>query len=112
MILTFINLPKVSLNEWYAGNHWTKRKQLKDTYKLLIQSQLPRPNLCLYGKKYIVSYFFYFKNNPLDASNCVAMVKMIEDVLFKTDKWDVVISITIASEKSTHDHVNITIQEI
>ena len=33
--LVFYDLPKVSLNKFYAGCHWTKRKQLKDAYKLL-----------------------------------------------------------------------------
>ena len=101
-------LPKISLNKWYAGTHWTKRKKLKDTYHLLIKSQFkktfPTTN------KYNVIYEFNFKKKPLDSSNCVAMVKMIEDVIFEDDNYKIVEGITIKSIKSNDDFVKISIQ--
>jgi hypothetical protein len=33
------DLPKISLNKWYAGMHWTKRKKIKDNYTLIVKSQ-------------------------------------------------------------------------
>lgn len=101
-------LPKISLNKWYAGTHWSKRKKLKDTYHLLINSQVkikfPKTN------RYNVVYEFYFKQKPLDASNCVAMLKMIEDVIFEDDNYKIVESITIKSKKAQSDFVKISIQ--
>jgi hypothetical protein len=101
-------LPKISLNEWYAGNHWTKRKAIKDQYHWIIKSQfkgvLSRDNV------YEVDYAFYFKNNALDASNTIAMVKMIEDIIFEYDGWKVITKITISSRKGTEDLVNIEIK--
>lgn len=106
--ITLKNLPKVSLNKWYSGVHWTERQKLKNNYGLLLNK---------YKKKfkkihrYDVDYRFYFKRSPLDASNCVAMVKLIEDVLFEDDKWDIVDSVTMGSKKSEikEDYVEVTI---
>ena len=100
------DLPKISLNKWYAGSHWSKRKKIKDTYKMLVRSQCKD---IFFGEKYKVLYVFHFSKNPLDASNCVAMVKMIEDTLFPNDGYKVVTEITIKSRKSKKDYVKITI---
>jgi len=104
------DLPKISLNEWYSGTHWTKRKKIKDAYKYIIKSQ--HKGQFLKSNKYEVEYTFYFKSRPLDASNCVAMVKMIEDVLFEDDKWDIVESITMKSRKVKEEYVEINIKEL
>lgn len=101
-------LPKISLNKFYAGLHWTKRKQIKDAYNLIIKSQ------CKYvfpkDKVYKVEYQFNFKTRPLDASNaCGGMVKLIEDILFEDDKWDIVTQITVSSKKNTTEFVKILI---
>jgi hypothetical protein len=102
-------LPKISLNKWYAGQHWTARKRIKDNYTLLIKDQCYKT----FSKrdKYEVDYKFYFKLQPLDASNCVAMVKLIEDIIFEDDKFDIVkkISITSRSSKGENDYVLIQI---
>jgi uncharacterized protein YqgV (UPF0045/DUF77 family) len=101
------DLPKISLNKWYSGIHWTKRKKIKDTYTLLVKSQfkkvLPKSNT------YKVAYNFTFKNRALDASNCVAMVKMIEDIIFENDSYKIVKSILITSQKGAEDSVEIKI---
>lgn len=103
-------LPKHSLNEIYAGKHWTKRKKIKDNYKLIIRSQfkkwLPK------DKEYSVSYEFYFKRSPLDVSNTVYMLKMIEDVIFEDDSYKIVKELIIKSEKAKEDYVKITIKEL
>ena len=42
-------------------------------------------------------------------SNCVAMVKLIEDVIFEDDNYKIVESITIKSRKAKFDNVEIEI---
>ena len=101
------DLPKVSLNVWYSSKHWSFRKKLKDNYTLLVKSQfkdvLPASN------SYDTEYHFTFKSRPLDASNCVAMVKMIEDIIFESDGYKVIKSILITSSKGAEDIVEIKI---
>ena len=110
MEINLYDLPKISLNKWYAGVHWTKRKEIKDTYKLLIKSQFKQ--VLSKDNQYEVEYIFFFRIKPLDASNCVAMVKLIEDVIFEDDKWNIVLSIKIKSIKSKEDRVLIKLKEI
>ena len=107
MKIILTDLPKLSLNKWYSGYHWTKRKKIKDQYKLIIKSQF-KEVLSKYNS-YSVTYLFNFKTRPLDASNCVAMVKLIEDVIFEDDNYKIVNSITIKSRKSKVDNVEIEI---
>ena len=104
------DLPKVSLNKWYAGDHWTKRKKLKDSYKLLVKSQFN--HVLSKDKQYEVTYNFEFNKRPLDASNCVAMVKLIEDIIFEDDNYKIVKGITITSDKGKKDIVLIKIKEL
>jgi hypothetical protein len=101
-------LPKISLNAWYAGMHWSKRNKMKNTYKLLLNK-----HRCIFLKSgiYDVSYDFQFKGSPLDASNCVAMVKLIEDVLFEDDKHDIVVRLAMSSRKGKEDKVTITVND-
>lgn len=105
--LVIHGLPKVSLNTWYSGNHWSKRLKTKKEYTTILQR--------LYGAKKVqgecnVEYEFGFKKNPLDCSNCVAMVKLIEDILFEKDDWKVVKSIKISSKKAEGDWVRIVVR--
>ena len=37
------------------------------------------------------------------------MVKMIEDIIFEDDRWDIITKISISSKKGTEDLVNIEI---
>jgi len=55
---------------------------------------------------------FCFKSRPLDASNCIAMVKLIEDIIFEDDKWDIILNIKISSGKASSDYVVIEVNEI
>jgi len=104
-IIVFTGLPKISLNEWYAGKHWSERVEWKNTYKLMIRNKYK--GLITFPAD--VEYQFEFKNNPLDCSNCVAMVKMIEDVIFEKDSPKFVRSVKVRSKKGTQDKVNIII---
>ena len=110
MIIKLEDLPKISLNAWYSGNHWTKRKKMKDSYKTIVKSQfkdvLPK------DKEYKVYYAFEFKSRALDASNCVAMVKLIEDIIFEDDSYKIIKEIKISSNKGLKDNVMINIKEI
>lgn len=110
MEITLKNLPKISLNKWYASEHWTKRKRIKDEYKLLVKSQFKH----VFSKdgQYRVEYMFCFKNRPLDASNCIAMVKMIEDIIFEDDKYDIVLKLSLSSKKGLSDYVIINVNQI
>ena len=107
MVILLKDLPKISLNKWYAGMHWTKRKKIKDNYTHIVSSQFSK--VLSKDKTYQVEYHFTFKSRPLDASNCVAMVKMIEDIIFETDSYKVVTSLVITSIKGNSDIVEIKI---
>lgn len=106
--LVFKDLPKISLNEWYAGTHWTKRQKIKDFYKLWIES--------VYKKKFRkpckVDYLFEFKKHALDPTNCVAMVKLIEDVLFPVDSGKIIKGFFVSSDRGTENKVTVIIKLI
>ena len=108
MIILLKDLPKISLNKWYAGMHWTKRKKIKDNYTQIVSSQFAK--VLSKDTSYQVEYHFTFKSRPLDASNCVAMVKMIEDIIFETDSYKVVTKLIITSSKGLEDKVEIKIK--
>ena len=97
-------LPKVSINKFYGGIHWTKRKKIKDVFRLLLKKHKKIDFRCK------CDYTFYFKSRPLDASN--TMVKLIEDALFTNDKYDFVTEITIRSRKGKEDKVVLVVEEI
>jgi len=101
------DLPKVSLNVWYSSKHWSFRKKLKDNYTLIVKSQFKE--VLPASGSYDTEYHFIFKSRPLDASNCVAMVKMIEDIIFESDGYKVIKSILITSSKGAEDIVEIKI---
>lgn len=110
MEIILTGLPKHSLNEIYSGKHWTKRKKDKDIYKLLIKNQFK--SVLDDDKIYSVSYTFEFKKKPLDTSNCVYMLKMIEDIIFKDDTYKIIPELKIKSIKGKEDKVIINITEI
>jgi hypothetical protein len=108
MTIELRDLPKVSLNHLFGRMHWTKREKLIDTYKWIIRSQTTKK----FYKPCNVSYSFTFKNNPLDCTNCSAMIKILEDCLFVDDSTKTVKSINIVSQKGNFDSVKITVNEI
>lgn len=102
----FYDLPKISLNQFYGGIHWSKRKKIKDRYKFIIKSQTSK----VIDYPCDVEYEFWFKSRPLDCSNaCGGMVKLIEDCLFVDDSYKMVRSIKISSQKRKDDIVFIRV---
>lgn len=83
------DIPKISLNQWYAGSHWSKRTNIKEQFKWLILEQAPKVRF-KGTKVYHVVYHYSFNKKPLDVTNCVAMTKIIEDILFEDDKPSVI----------------------
>ena len=110
MEIILTDLPKISLNKWYAGMHWTKRKKIKDTYTLMVKSQFNK--ILPKADQYETEYHFTFKSRALDASNCVAMVKMIEDIIFEDDSYKIIKSILISSCKGSENEVKIKIKKV
>jgi len=109
MILNLVGLPKISTNEIYAGVHWGTRKKHKDLFNIIVKNQFKH----VFSKKnkYIVHYTFYFKNNPLDATNCSYMIKLIEDIIFESDEYDVIVEFSGKSRKADADYVEIEVLE-
>jgi hypothetical protein len=101
------DLPKHSLNKIYGGVHWSQRKKDKDTYKLIIKNQFKE--VLSEDKEYKVEYEFNFKNKPLDVSNTVYMLKLIEDVIFEDDTYKIIKQLKITSVKAKEDFVRIKI---
>ncbi len=105
-VLVLYDLPKVSLNHLFARMHWTKRNKLINECKWIVRSQTDKK----FNLPCTVSYIFTFKSNPLDCSNCAAMIKILEDILFEDDSTNVVKSINIRSLKGIKDSVTIIIK--
>lgn len=71
---------KVSTNKIYAGEHWTKRKQLKDSL-ISVAGYFCRPVQRIESYPVEISYRFIFGTRALDTLNCAYMAKMFEDAL-------------------------------
>ena len=99
--IELFNLKKISLNEWYAGKHWNNRTKIKNAYKRVIAKQTD----LLIGQKCEVEYYFEFASHPLDASNTVAMGKMIEDIIFPNDGYKIVKKVSYSSDKGEKNKV-------
>ncbi len=90
--------------------HWTTRKKLVDDFHYIVKSQFK--HVLSKDNTYEVDYLFEFKKSPLDASNCVAMCKIIEDVIFEDDTYKIIRKITIQSRKGEEDCVHIKIEQL
>ena len=62
--------------------------------------------------KYIVSYEFFYRVRPLDVSNTIAQVKLVEDIIFEDDRWDIIEKIEISSRKADKDYIRIVVTEL
>ncbi len=78
-----INIPKkVTANKIYSGIHWGTRKAIVDKYhKALLNCGIKISRDKDRSKSIITT--FYFKNRPLDCSNCFFMAKCCEDGLVR-----------------------------
>jgi len=103
-------LPKISLNQFYSGIHWSKRVKAKEAYQYLVKAQYKHK----FSKdnQYAVSFNFGFEKYPLDADNVGAMAKLLIDCLFEDDKYDIIRSVTYSSNKHTKDEVLIIVETI
>jgi Holliday junction resolvase RusA-like endonuclease len=108
--LTLSELTKISLNKWYTGMHWSKRNRLKNEYKHQVKSQFK--GVFSKDKRYEISFIFYFKSKPLDSDNTGAMIKLINDIIFEDDKWDILDIGYIRSRKDKNERVEIKIEEL
>jgi len=106
--LVFFDLPKISNNQFYAGIHWTRRRKIKDAFVFKVYEQLPK-RFKQIGKPCNTEYYLEFKSRALDASNCVGMIKILEDVLFADDSPKIVKSVLISSKKSKLEKVTVRI---
>ncbi len=106
-----LKLPeKVSTNTIYAGKHWTKRKEYKESFYYAVRGHIgsryePIPS------KVDIEFDFYFPNRPLDSSNCTFMGKMIEDAfvelgLLKDDNIANVGKVSYQSNRKKSEHGN------
>lgn len=71
---------KFSTNKFYAGMHWTKRKEIKDSI-LSITRGFCRPIKKVESYPIQISYRFVFTSRALDTLNTAVMAKMFEDSL-------------------------------
>lgn len=71
---------KFSTNKIYAGIHWAKRKQIKDSIASYA-GVFCRPIQKIESYPVEVRYRFFFRTRPLDTLNTAAMAKMFEDAL-------------------------------
>ena len=81
MIIEIKDIPKLSFNK-YNHLHWTKKKQFKDTLRLLLLSTTKEQ----FKGGYTLSFDFYFVGRRLDTINVFHYCKIIEDYLFTQDK--------------------------
>lgn len=69
---------KVSTNKFYAGIHWTKRKEIKDGI-ISIARGFCRPILQVKSYPVQIEYRFFFSSRSLDTLNTAVMAKIFED---------------------------------
>lgn len=68
----------VSLNEWYSSKHWTKRVALANKWHLFFRSMVPIPM-----PRFETYYITMEYNSKIDASNSMALIKLLEDMMQK-----------------------------
>lgn len=117
--VSVMNIPrKISTNEIYAGKHWKNRFELKTFYHLAISAEITKGNFKkLETFPVFIRYDFFFKNNPLDSTNCSYMLKMIEDSLVHNeilpdDSLQYVAGFSCYSHNGPADTVKISISPV
>ena len=103
MKITINNIPKLSFNV-YNHLHWTKKKQFKDTLRLIVKSETN--NLKLDGG-YTLDFTFYFKGKLFDKVNTVHYMKCIEDTIFAQDKDNGRISTDVKRGKTNYVEIEL-----
>ena len=82
--------------------HWGTRNSITKKYIDAVIKVYDKVPMLVVGPAKLVATF-YFKNRPLDCSNCAGMVKMIEDALVEThtipdDSPEFIQSVTLISK--------------
>ena len=115
---TTLQLPdnlKVSLNQYYAGMHWTKRKKLKDDY--LIWFSQYKNKFQKFTSQVEIQFDFHFRKQPLDCDNCVAIAKMVTDCMIKADiiqddSYKHIVKVAYTSKKTKDEnYIDVEIKE-
>lgn len=78
VLLVIPGLRPPSWNDLYAGQHWSKRKEMADKIHLLVRAALDPDEPCFEGRVDI-EVRAYFDKSPQDASNICS--KLMEDGL-------------------------------
>ena len=81
MIIEIKNITKLSFNK-YNHLHWVKKKQFKDSLRLLVYDAIKETFI----GGYTLDFTFYFTGRRLDTINVFHYCKIIEDHLFHQDK--------------------------
>lgn len=85
MIHFSIPIVAPSLNLWYSGQHWSKRKKIADTFhqfiKVICKQEKIQP-ITQYPVK-ITTRSFYKKKRKFDCSNVFTANKLCEDGLVR-----------------------------
>lgn len=66
-----------SLNKLYEGGHWTRRNNLKQSWKLIFTEAIQRSGATKLPKYTLTIRY----NSRLDPSNVTGMLKVLEDTL-------------------------------
>lgn len=70
-----------SLNDYYAGEHWTQRKRTRDNWHLLVASEAPDVRVEEYPVSVECEVRFGDGRKQLDVENVAATAKLITDGL-------------------------------
>lgn len=103
-------LPKVDINGLGLLKYLIHKNKIKRAYYLTIKSQCK--DVFNKSNQHVVSYNFGFKKNPLSSISCSVMANFIHSILFENDKYDIVRSVTLSSNKHTSDQVLIIVETI
>jgi len=99
------DLTKLSFNK-YNNLHWAKKKQFKDTLRLLVGSST---KLTFKGG-YSLNFEFEFIGRRLDTINVFHYCKIIEDKLFEQDKDNRQICVNV--KKGTENKCILTLNKL
>lgn len=104
MTIIILDIPKMSFNK-YNHLHWTQKKKFKDNLRLmLLATKCPK----LTGG-YDLHFTFTFIGRRLDTINVSHYCKIIEDYIFKQDKDNRTICISV--EKGTENKCELNLKK-
>ncbi len=69
----------LSLNKFWAGVHWSKRKEYADRVHLLVRAAIDPKEISIFTEPVNITITAYFDKRPLDCSNVLG--KPYEDAL-------------------------------